>query len=55
MYLFNCYSLPLQTDDDIVWDTIKPHVYAAIMDFFASGLPVISEELTQSQDTGKKL
>ena len=45
----------MQTDDDIVWDTIKPHVYATIMDFFASDLPVISEELSQSQNTGKRL
>ena len=34
------------------WDVIKPHVFATIMDFFASGLPVVTEELV-SGDTGE--
>lgn len=30
--------------DDADWATIKPEVFAIIMDFFVSGLPVISEK-----------
>ncbi len=36
--------LLMQKDEDIQWDTLKPEVYAVIMDFFASGLPIVSEE-----------
>ena len=32
---------------------MKPDVFAAVMDFFASGLPVINEEGTPRADTGK--
>lgn len=35
------------------WKVIKPDVFAAIMDFFTSGLPVVSEGSHQSKDTGK--
>jgi len=30
-------------EEGFEWDNIKPHVFAVIMDFFASGRPVISE------------
>uniref|UniRef100_A0AAY5L679 NFU1 iron-sulfur cluster scaffold homolog, mitochondrial n=1 Tax=Esox lucius TaxID=8010 RepID=A0AAY5L679_ESOLU len=36
---------------DLEWKLIKPDVFAAIMDFFASGLPVINEEDTPRADT----
>ena len=39
-------------DEDIDWQVIKPSVFATIMDFFASGLPVVTEEVA-SKDTGK--
>ena len=39
-------------DEDIDWQVIKASVFATIMDFFASGLPVVTEEVA-SQDTGK--
>lgn len=32
-----------KVDDEVEWRVIKPQVYAVIMDFFASGLPVINE------------
>lgn len=35
------------------WRVIKPDVFAAIMDFFTSGLPVVNEDSTPSADTGK--
>jgi hypothetical protein len=38
-------------DEETDWATIKPHVYATLMDFFSSGLPVVTEELP-SNDTG---
>lgn len=34
------------------WRVIKPDVFAAIMDFFTSGLPVVNEDSTPSADTG---
>ncbi|XP_052262823.1 NFU1 iron-sulfur cluster scaffold homolog, mitochondrial-like isoform X2 [Dreissena polymorpha] len=30
-------------DDDMDWSVIKPDVFATIMDFFATGLPVLNE------------
>jgi Fe-S cluster biogenesis protein NfuA len=30
-------------DDDMDWKLLKPEIYAVIMDFFASGLPVVTE------------
>lgn len=35
------------------WAIIKPHIFATIMDFFASGQPVISETNVGPVDTGK--
>ncbi|XP_006814052.1 NFU1 iron-sulfur cluster scaffold homolog, mitochondrial-like [Saccoglossus kowalevskii] len=31
-------------DDDSEWKIIKPEVYAAVMDFFATGLPILTDE-----------
>lgn len=42
-----------QVDDEAEWRTIKPEVYATLMDFFSSGLPVVYEEATQNTDSGK--
>ena len=30
--------------DDIQWQVLKPEIYAAIMDFFSTNLPVIDED-----------
>ncbi|XP_009075356.1 PREDICTED: NFU1 iron-sulfur cluster scaffold homolog, mitochondrial [Acanthisitta chloris] len=30
--------------EDLDWNLLKPDIYAVIMDFFASGLPVVTEE-----------
>lgn len=30
-------------DEDVDWNLLKPEVFATVMDFFASGLPVLSE------------
>lgn len=35
------------------WKVIKPDVFATIMDFFTSGLPVVNEDSQPSVDTGK--
>lgn len=35
------------------WKVIKPDVFAAIMDFFTSGLPVVNEDSRPSADTGQ--
>ncbi|XP_030057726.1 NFU1 iron-sulfur cluster scaffold homolog, mitochondrial isoform X1 [Microcaecilia unicolor] len=33
-----------KTSEDTDWNLMKPDIYATIMDFFASGLPVVTEE-----------
>ena len=40
-----------QVDDEYDWQVIKPEVYATIMDFYASGQPILTEE-QPSSDTG---
>jgi len=37
--------------EDDSWATLKPEVFAAIMDFFASGQPLIDDETTLAEDT----
>jgi len=36
-------------DDEVDWKLLKPEIFATIMDFFASGLPVVTEVPEQSQ------
>jgi len=57
---FNIYALNnfhhfflTQSDETMEWKVIKPDVFAAIMDFFTSGLPVVNEDSKPSADTGK--
>ncbi|KAI4872023.1 hypothetical protein NFI96_023799 [Prochilodus magdalenae] len=40
-----------KTNSDVEWKVIKPDVFATIMDFFTSGLPVVNEDAAQSADT----
>eukprot|EP00128_Syssomonas_multiformis_P017879 Colp12_sorted_trinity150504_noHs@12448 len=35
--------------DEVEWTTMKPDVYAAIMDFYASGLPVVNVETSKPE------
>lgn len=35
-------------DDEIPWNVIKPHVYATLIDFFSSNLPVVDENVKES-------
>ena len=37
--------------DSAEWSTMKPEIYATIMDFFASGLPIVHEDAVPSADT----
>jgi hypothetical protein len=43
-----------KTDDDVEWKIIKPEIFATIMDFFASGLPVLTDA-TPNSDTRNKV
>lgn len=38
-------------DDEVEWKTIKPQIFATIMDFFSSNLPIM-HETEPSSDTG---
>ncbi|XP_032434897.1 NFU1 iron-sulfur cluster scaffold homolog, mitochondrial [Xiphophorus hellerii] len=40
-----------KSNETVEWKVIKPDVYAAIMDFYASGLPVVNEGSKPSADT----
>lgn len=37
--------------DDINWSTLKPDIFAAIMDFFASGEPLFTDKAGMAADT----
>lgn len=41
----------IQIDEETDWQTIKPEVFATIMDFFTSGLPVIHEGTKDPEQT----
>ena len=38
-------------DESVEWKVLKPEIFATMMDFFASGLPVVNEDATPSTDT----
>ena len=38
-------------DDSVEWKTMKPEIFATIMDFFHSGLPIVNEDAVPSSDT----
>ena len=42
----------LQDEEDIDWSILKPDIFASIMDFFASNVPILTEE-QPSSDTGE--
>ncbi|OAD56422.1 hypothetical protein WN48_03426, partial [Eufriesea mexicana] len=33
-----------KVDEDVEWKLLKPEIFAVIMDFFASGLPILTDE-----------
>jgi len=41
----------IKIDEDVDWKVLKPEIFATIMDFFASGLPVINESAQKPSDT----
>lgn len=38
-------------DEEIDWKNIKAEVFATIMDFFTSGLPVVNEGIKNKSDS----
>lgn len=42
-------------DEDVEWGVIKPEIFATIMDFFASGLPIMNEADESSQTSKRSL
>lgn len=38
-------------DDNVDWRVLKPEIYATVMDFFATGVPILTDE-TAPTDTG---
>lgn len=43
--------ISINKSEDSSWATIKPEVFAIIMDFFASGLPVVSPSVSHTCDS----
>lgn len=41
-------------DEEIDWKLLKPEIYATIMDFFASGIPVVNEVKVVDPDAAAK-
>jgi len=37
------YITLTKVDDEVEWMVLKPEIYAAIMDFFVSGLPILTD------------
>ena len=44
MFLGSDFITVTKEHDDIRWQTLKPEIYAAIMDFFSTNLPVVDED-----------
>lgn len=44
------YITVTKLDDEIEWRLLKPEIFAVIMDYFTSGLPVITEEQIKKRD-----
>eukprot|EP00054_Salpingoeca_dolichothecata_P016106 m.93885 g.93885 ORF g.93885 m.93885 type:complete len:273 (+) comp21818_c0_seq1:93-911(+) len=38
-------------DEDSDWAVLKPHIFSCLMDFFASGQPVITDDVVTPSDT----
>ncbi len=49
----NVFWFMFQHDDDSEWNLIKPDIFASIMDFFATGLPVIDPDIPQQVEEGE--
>jgi len=39
-----------KSDDEVDWKILKPEIFATIMDFFTSGLPVLNESDDNNQN-----
>ncbi|PSN33032.1 NFU1 iron-sulfur cluster scaffold protein [Blattella germanica] len=44
------FIILVQLDEDVEWRLLKPEIFATIMDFFASGLPILTQT-EASKDT----
>ena len=47
------YFIYLKLDDEVEWKILKPEIFATIMDFFSSGLPIL-KETAPSSESGKE-
>lgn len=44
--------ITVSKQEEAEWGLLKPEIFAVIMDFFASGLPIVNEKKPNA-DTGK--
>eukprot|EP01130_Rhizamoeba_saxonica_P009382 TRINITY_DN3808_c0_g2_i1.p1 TRINITY_DN3808_c0_g2~~TRINITY_DN3808_c0_g2_i1.p1 ORF type:complete len:195 (+),score=60.97 TRINITY_DN3808_c0_g2_i1:94-678(+) len=43
--------LTVTKEEDIDWEALKPDIFSTLLEFYASGQPVLNEDATISQDT----
>lgn len=51
VFLGSDFVTVTKQDDDLDWKLLKPEIFATIMDFFASGLPILTDATKPSGDT----
>lgn len=51
--LFAVISINTQSDDNLEWSVLKPDIFAAVMDFFASGQPLVQEGFDRDAGAGR--
>lgn len=52
VFLGSDFITVTKADDEVDWKVIKPEIFAVVMDFFASNLPVLNDAVPTS-DTRK--
>lgn len=48
---FGSDFITVSKQEDAEWQVLKPEIFAVVMDFFASGLPVLTENSIPNADT----
>ncbi|CAF0974315.1 unnamed protein product [Didymodactylos carnosus] len=51
IFFGNDFITVTKQHDDIEWQTIKPEIYATIMDFYSTNLPIINEDEQQPESS----
>lgn len=55
MFLGPDFITVTKEHDDIQWQILKPEIYAAIMDFFSTNLPILNENAPPPESSKLRL